>query len=186
MMESKGLISMKKLLCIIAFFLLCSPVWAATYNWYFSFDSTDRAAGDDTSGQGTYALPWQTIQKMQEKLDDLSGADIAYIWANGGDIFDASKPSLCGILPGAGSGGTPCAAWGAGLDMPLAVREGAAVHFGSYVTGPVYDDTDAIFDGGVTSWATNPLDGDYDNLPEQAFYMVGGIEEAVEKAKTIQ
>src|SRR5476651_1273662 len=28
--------------------------------------------------------------------------------------------------------------------------------------------------------------GEYDNLPEQAFYMVGGIEEAVEKAKTLQ
>ncbi len=27
------------------------------------------------------------------------------------------------------------------------------------------------------------LNGDYDDLPEQAFYMVGGIEEAVEKAK---
>ena len=27
------------------------------------------------------------------------------------------------------------------------------------------------------------LDGEYDSLPEQAFYMVGGIEEAVEKAK---
>jgi F-type H+-transporting ATPase subunit beta len=25
------------------------------------------------------------------------------------------------------------------------------------------------------------LAGDYDNLPEQAFYMVGGIEEAIEK-----
>ena len=29
------------------------------------------------------------------------------------------------------------------------------------------------------------LEGKYDNLPEQAFYMVGGIEEAVEKAKTL-
>ncbi len=29
------------------------------------------------------------------------------------------------------------------------------------------------------------LDGQYDELPEQAFYMVGGIEEAVEKAKTL-
>jgi F-type H+-transporting ATPase subunit beta len=28
-------------------------------------------------------------------------------------------------------------------------------------------------------------DGTYDNLPEQAFYMVGTIEEAVEKAKTL-
>jgi F-type H+-transporting ATPase subunit beta len=27
--------------------------------------------------------------------------------------------------------------------------------------------------------------GEYDHLPEQAFYMVGTIEEAVEKAKTI-
>ncbi len=29
------------------------------------------------------------------------------------------------------------------------------------------------------------LDGDHDALPEQAFYMVGGIEEAIEKAKTL-
>jgi F-type H+-transporting ATPase subunit beta len=29
------------------------------------------------------------------------------------------------------------------------------------------------------------LDGEYDSLPEQAFYMVGGIEEAVEKAKNL-
>ena len=29
------------------------------------------------------------------------------------------------------------------------------------------------------------LSGEYDHLPEQAFYMVGGIEEAVEKAKTL-
>ena len=30
------------------------------------------------------------------------------------------------------------------------------------------------------------VEGDYDELPEQAFYMVGSIEEAVEKAKTLQ
>ncbi len=30
------------------------------------------------------------------------------------------------------------------------------------------------------------VDGDYDRLPEQAFYMVGSIDEAVEKAKTMQ
>ena len=29
------------------------------------------------------------------------------------------------------------------------------------------------------------LDGEYDDLPEQAFYMVGGIEEAVEKANKL-
>lgn len=29
------------------------------------------------------------------------------------------------------------------------------------------------------------VDGEYDHLPEQAFYMVGGIEEVVEKAKTL-
>jgi len=29
------------------------------------------------------------------------------------------------------------------------------------------------------------ISGEYDHLPEQAFYMVGGIEEAVEKAKTL-
>ena len=30
------------------------------------------------------------------------------------------------------------------------------------------------------------LAGEYDHLPEQAFYMVGAIEEAVAKAKTLQ
>jgi len=30
------------------------------------------------------------------------------------------------------------------------------------------------------------VSGEYDHLPEQAFYMVGGIEEAVEKAKKVQ
>ncbi len=30
------------------------------------------------------------------------------------------------------------------------------------------------------------LNGDYDHLPEQAFYMVGSIEEAIEKAKTLE
>ncbi|MDP6375716.1 MAG: F0F1 ATP synthase subunit beta [Pseudomonadales bacterium] len=30
------------------------------------------------------------------------------------------------------------------------------------------------------------LDGEYDHLPEDAFYMVGGIEDAIEKAKTIE
>ena len=29
------------------------------------------------------------------------------------------------------------------------------------------------------------LDGEHDALPEQAFYMVGGIEEAIEKAATV-
>jgi F-type H+-transporting ATPase subunit beta len=29
------------------------------------------------------------------------------------------------------------------------------------------------------------LNGEYDHLPEQAFYMVGGIDEAVEKAKKL-
>jgi F-type H+/Na+-transporting ATPase subunit beta len=29
------------------------------------------------------------------------------------------------------------------------------------------------------------LEGEYDHLPEQAFYMVGGIDEVVEKAKTL-
>jgi F-type H+-transporting ATPase subunit beta len=30
------------------------------------------------------------------------------------------------------------------------------------------------------------VDGECDQLPEQAFYMVGSIEEAFEKAKTLQ
>lgn len=29
------------------------------------------------------------------------------------------------------------------------------------------------------------LDGKYDDLPEQAFYMVGGIEEVVQKAEKL-
>jgi F-type H+-transporting ATPase subunit beta len=29
------------------------------------------------------------------------------------------------------------------------------------------------------------VDGEYDHLPENAFYMVGGIDEAIEKAKKL-
>jgi F-type H+-transporting ATPase subunit beta len=29
------------------------------------------------------------------------------------------------------------------------------------------------------------VDGEYDHLPESAFYMVGGIEEAIEKGKKL-
>ena len=29
------------------------------------------------------------------------------------------------------------------------------------------------------------LSGEYDHLPEQAFYMVGGIEEVIERAKSL-
>ncbi|MDX5299856.1 MAG: F0F1 ATP synthase subunit beta, partial [Gammaproteobacteria bacterium] len=30
------------------------------------------------------------------------------------------------------------------------------------------------------------LNGEFDELPEQAFYMVGGIDEAIEKAKSMR
>jgi len=30
------------------------------------------------------------------------------------------------------------------------------------------------------------LEGEYDHLPEQAFYMIGAIEDAVEKAKKME
>ena len=30
------------------------------------------------------------------------------------------------------------------------------------------------------------IEGEYDHLPEQAFYMVGGIEEVVEKGKAME
>jgi F-type H+-transporting ATPase subunit beta len=33
---------------------------------------------------------------------------------------------------------------------------------------------------------TRLVQGEFDHLPEQAFYMVGGIEEALEKAKTLE
>ncbi|HEX7455802.1 MAG TPA: F0F1 ATP synthase subunit beta [Gallionella sp.] len=61
------------------------------------------------------------------------------------------------------------------LSQPFHVAEVFTGSPGKYVT---LKDTIKGFKGIV--------DGDYDHLPEQAFYMVGGIEEAVEKAKTLQ
>jgi F-type H+-transporting ATPase subunit beta len=60
------------------------------------------------------------------------------------------------------------------LSQPFFVAETFTGTPGKYVS---LKDTIAGFKGIVN--------GDYDNLPEQAFYMVGGIEEAVEKAKTL-
>ncbi len=61
------------------------------------------------------------------------------------------------------------------LSQPFHVAEVFTGSPGKYVT---LKDTIRGFKGIV--------DGEYDNLPEQAFYMVGTIEEAVEKAKTLQ
>ncbi len=60
------------------------------------------------------------------------------------------------------------------LSQPFFVAETFTGAPGKYVS---LKDTIAGFKGIV--------EGQYDDLPEQAFYMVGGIEEAVEKAKTV-
>ncbi len=60
------------------------------------------------------------------------------------------------------------------LSQPFFVAEVFTGSPGKYVS---LKDTIAGFEG--------ILNGDYDDLPEQAFYMVGSIEEAVEKAKTL-
>ncbi len=60
------------------------------------------------------------------------------------------------------------------LSQPFTVAETFTGAEGKYVS---LQDTIRGFKGIVA--------GEYDDLPEQAFYMVGGIEEAVEKAKTI-
>jgi F-type H+-transporting ATPase subunit beta len=61
------------------------------------------------------------------------------------------------------------------LSQPFFVAETFTGSPGKYVT---LKDTIRGFKG--------IIDGEYDHLPEQAFYMVGGIEEAVEKGKAMQ
>jgi F-type H+-transporting ATPase subunit beta len=60
------------------------------------------------------------------------------------------------------------------LSQPFFVAETFTGTSGKYVS---LKDTIAGFKG--------IMNGDYDHLPEQAFYMVGGIEEVAEKAKTL-
>ena len=60
------------------------------------------------------------------------------------------------------------------LSQPFTVAQTFTGSEGKYVT---LKDTIKGFQGIVS--------GEFDHLPEQAFYMVGGIEEAVEKAKTL-
>ncbi len=60
------------------------------------------------------------------------------------------------------------------LTQPFHVGEGFTGFPGEYVK---IEDTVRGFKGLV--------DGEYDELPEQAFYMVGAVEQAVEKAKTL-
>ena len=61
------------------------------------------------------------------------------------------------------------------LSQPMFVAETFTGQPGKFVK---LEDTIAGF--------TEILDGKHDDLPEQAFYMVGAIEEAFEKAKTLQ
>jgi F-type H+-transporting ATPase subunit beta len=60
------------------------------------------------------------------------------------------------------------------LSQPFTVAEVFTGSPGKYVK---LEDTIKSFQG--------ILAGDYDDLPEQAFYMVGSIDEVVEKAKTL-
>ncbi|MEM7194136.1 MAG: F0F1 ATP synthase subunit beta [Pseudomonadota bacterium] len=60
------------------------------------------------------------------------------------------------------------------LSQPFTVAQSFTGTEGKYVS---LKDTIKAFQGIVN--------GDYDHLPEQAFYMVGGIEEVIEKAKTL-
>jgi F-type H+-transporting ATPase subunit beta len=61
------------------------------------------------------------------------------------------------------------------LSQPFFVAEAFTGAQGKYVS---LKDTISAFKAIVA--------GEYDHLPEQAFYMVGTIDEAVEKAKTLQ
>ena len=61
------------------------------------------------------------------------------------------------------------------LSQPFFVAETFTGSPGKYVS---LADTIAGFKG--------IINGDYDHLPEQAFYMVGTIDEAVEKGKSMQ
>ena len=63
--------------------------------------------------------------------------------------------------------------------VPLAaVLRGGAVHRRSPGKYTPIDETIASFKA--------LCEGEYDHLPEQAFFLVGGIEEAVEQAKTLE
>jgi len=61
------------------------------------------------------------------------------------------------------------------LSQPFFVAEVFTGSPGKYVS---LKDTISAF--------TKIIDGEFDHLPEQAFYMVGTIDEAIEKAKTLQ
>ena len=61
------------------------------------------------------------------------------------------------------------------LSQPFFVAEVFTGSSGKHVE---LEDTIKSFDGLVK--------GEYDHLPEAAFYMVGGIEEAIEKAKKLE
>jgi F-type H+-transporting ATPase subunit beta len=61
------------------------------------------------------------------------------------------------------------------LSQPFAVAQQFTGIEGKYVK---LEDTVESFERVVA--------GEFDELPEQAFYMVGGIEEAVAKAKTLK
>ena len=60
------------------------------------------------------------------------------------------------------------------LTQPFTVGEGCTGIPGEYVR---IEDTVRSF--------KELVDGEYDDLPEEAFYMVGTIDQAVEKAKTL-
>ena len=78
-----------KLIFILTLILLflCSNVWGATYNWYFSDDATGNAAGNDSTGDGSITTPWKSLSKANTQIASLSSGDIATLYFDRSDTW---------------------------------------------------------------------------------------------------
>ena len=130
---------------ILFFFLLSSSVWATTYNWYFSDDAAGNAAGNDSTGDGSIGSPWKTLHKVQEQMLTLGSSDIANIYFDRADTWDASTAnwnSSAGLISD----------YTSNLEDKVLCITNGTVHIDAYGTG-----AKPIFDGGITSFVADPL-----------------------------
>lgn len=120
------------LLILITFCLLPLFANAATYNYYFSYDTNGTQVGNDSMDCTDSAYPCQSLSRAQQMVNNANSGDIVNLYFEGGDTWTE--------VTGAS---VPTTAFGLSVDSNDPI-----VNIASYGSGK------AIFNGSVSDFST--------------------------------
>ena len=136
-----------KRICFLLVFCLFSvfQTYSNSESYYVSNQNNGNPKGSDNN-PGTSELPFQTLKKVQQLLNEVNSTDTLFVYFDRGDEWDASKP-LTNARGGAVNN------WSSKQDAVLRITQGIVI-FDAYGAGPK-----PVLQGPITTWKTNPRGG---------------------------